>query len=1128
VVELGLHHRKVVFASGYVEPDEDTFSTLPLINKLLTDYSSRLLVIGMDGNGAHYDWGCTSCDARGECISSIAAANNYAILNTGSLPTFEAHRNGVTCSSIVDITLVSDALAPKTSEWRRNTTACVSSDHHAVEFTITESGLRQKKDRESTFKFNNKTAKWDKFVGALHEEMESRLLTDNTIVLQLPADIDSLLQQVVDSCQSACLKSMKLRGNQREFNPFWTPELEAEKKKVIRLHHCLHETKIHGLPTAAAAKRHQEARVKYTKSIRKASALNFRNFCQRQGKEDVWSLTNRLLKDNPKAQPPSTLRLPTGYTESAEETASALLHHFYPDDTADTTYEHKYLRSRENILSKAEPEPPFTSDEVRECLKSMNPHKAPGHDALSSDIVTSFFEQFPNLTTSIMNSCLDAGYFPGAWKQAIVRILQKPGRDDYSQLGAHRPIGLLPVFGKLLEKLLIKRLTYRAQKDKSWRPEQFGFREQTTTGDALRSVVSQVHKARSRKQQVIGVTFDIKAAFDNAWWPALHERLRKTGCPSNIHRLIQSYLKDREVTLKLADAQVTKSMTKGCVQGSVCGPTFWNLILDSLLEMELPAGCTLQAYADDVFLLVTGKDSGTVEKAANEAISLIEEWGASNKLTFSASKTQAINFTPGSKNISLTMDGAKLPIVPTIKLLGVILDSQLNFTHHAKHIIQKLTKTFRRLCLFVRPTWGVNPVNVEIIYRHVIEPTVTYAAGVWGVAVERPSVRRKLRAFQRSYAIRAIRGFHTVSAVSALALAQFMPLHLKVKEVHLIEKVKETGAFDGLPDEVTLDKRLPPERQLHPANRITISPHFAHTQEDADSHASPINIFTDGSKLDTGQTGCAFVIRHPDGRQEKRHLRLHDSCTVFQAEVFAIDKALTWCLKHATTPVTIYSDSLSALNAISDRSNPAPLVVSIHDTLSRLLPRLPVSFVWVKAHVGIKGNEEADAAAKEAAVKAGAKHYSCFPLSYAKRHIRAELQGAWQQEYLDAVQGSTTRLFFKSLGSVQRFRELQQESSFEVTQVLTGHGFHMEYLTRFHIKSDSRCPCDGDSEQDISHLLLHCPHYAGLRADYVRLCSDMNVDPMDLDAGSKHPILVNSFISFVIDLIGSLKEYNHL
>ena len=97
-----------------------------------------------------------------------------------------------------------------------------------------------------------------------------------------------------------------------------------------------------------------------------------------------------------------------------------------------------------------------------------------------------------------------------------------------------------------------------------------------------------------------------------------------------------------------------------------------------------------------------------------------------------------------------------------------------------------------------------------------------------------------------------------------------------------------------------------------------------------------------------------------------------------------------------------------------------------------------------------------------------------------------------------------------------------------MTQVLTGHGFHAEYLTRFKIKADSRCPCDRESIQDITHLLFSCPQYAGLRSHYLSLCAKLGVTPLDLDSGSNHPQLIDSFISFTTQVIDSLKEFNSM
>ena len=736
-----------------------------------------------------------------------------------------------------------------------------------------------------------------------------------------------------------------------------------------------------------------------------------------------------------------------------------------------------------------------------------------------------FVRNFPEWTTGLMNRCLDAGYFPKSWKAAVVKIIQKPGRDDYTNLSSFRPIGLLPVFGKLLEKLFVRRLTFAAQTQHQWSNKQYGFRQQTSTVDALRTLMQKIADAKQRKQHVIGVSLDIKAAFDNAWWPALMERLRRTRCPGNVHRLISSYLDERTVNLDYADAHCSKSMTKGCVQGSVCGPTFWNLVLDELLCVQLPDGCHIQAYADDVMLLAEGNSVDEVEAAANAALEAIYEWGRSVKLTFSAAKTQAIAFTSKSKSASVSMDDHPIPFRPDIKLLGVILDANLNFIKHVRYVLQKVGRTFKLLCKYVRPTWGVHPENVEILWHHVIVPTITYASGIWGAAAERSSVQKMLRTFQRSFAIRCIRGFHTVSAVAASALAGFIPLHLKIKETYRIECVKASGRFEDLPDDVTLEQRVRPESLLHPSKRVTISSSSAETQTQADAAASETNIFTDGSKLESGDTGCAFVIFHPSGRQEPRKFRLEAACSVFQAELFALDAATQWTRKHAKSDVTVYSDSSSALSAIKDRSNTNPLVASIHRSLSETSGRINVRFVWVRAHIGIIGNEAADAAAKEAATQKRGKVYTCFPLSYAKHFIRTQSLDAWQQEYSSAETGSTTRLFFPTIDSISKFRS-SVAASFEMTQILTGHGFHRQYLHRFKIASTDACPCQPDAVQDVHHLLTSCNRFYPRTQDFAAKCAAEDVDVWDLAAVSTRPWLLDAFVLLVNTIVGTLKSFN--
>ena len=632
---------------------------------------------------------------------------------------------------------------------------------------------------------------------------------------------------------------------------------------------------------------------------------------------------------------------------------------------------------------------------------------------------------------------------------------------------------MLPIFGKLLEKLFVRRLTYDARTRGVWSRKQYGFREQSSTVDALNNAIEKIREAKSGKQQVIAVSLDIKAAFDNAWWPSIFERLRRTQCPINIFKLIKSYFTGRAVSLTYGEAEFTKTMTRGCVQGSVCGPTFWNLVLDELLELPLPAGCQIQAFADDVLLLVSGEDTICVQDAANRALQAISNWGDSVKLTFSPTKTQAVPFTSDAVNANITMNGVQVPLSDRVKLLGVIIDKHLKFSDHVRAVVRKASNIFKNLCKFVRPTWCVHSENVSIIYKQVIEPIITYAAEVWGSAVQYDHVRRVLRSFQRTFAIRAIRGFHTISAVSALALARFTPLHLKIKEVHDIGRVKRTGVAPTIPDDIRLETRARPEDLLHPSKRRHISFLTAKDQTEADALSSLTNIFTDGSKSDAG-VGAAFVVKH-NGNTASRKFKLNTLCSVFQAELLALSQALVWCVHHLETDATIFSDSLSGLNALSYPANTNQLVNECRKSLEDIHFR--IKFVWVKAHVGIAGNEEADAAAKAASISHSASAYNAFPLSLAKRIIRSNNFEEWAEEYANASTGSGTRQWFPRLLDVHRLMEVT-EASFQLTQILTGHGFHKEYLHRFHITSDELCPCDGITTQSLDHLIKNCNRFA--------------------------------------------------
>ncbi|XP_052758208.1 uncharacterized protein LOC128202324 [Galleria mellonella] len=913
--------------------------------------------------------------------------------------------------------------------------------------------------------------------------------------------IHDAVTQLTKDIHAACRRNIPKRTGNRDSNPWWNAELEALKKQCIKLHHRIHDLSVTGKPLGSTLDEYRALKAEYAKKISFASTQHFKEFCSAQGKEDVWAITNRLMKySNNFRSPPQTVRIGQIHTDSCATTAAALLNHYFPDDGPDTSVQQRLLRAEANNIPDTDEDIPFTREEVEECLASISPNKAPGNDSLTSDICLHVFKAIPMVILGILNRCLQIGYFPENWKDAHIKIIPKPDKIDSNDVSAFRPIGLLPVFGKLLEKLFINRINFHIHQLGLDNPRQFGFKPLTSTTDALQHAINCITEAQSAGDQVVAVSLDIRAAFDNAWWPALFSRLKRINCPRNLYNLVLNYTKDRRVILDYGTATIQKNMSKGCIQGSACGPSLWNLILDGLFDVPLPEGCDVQAFADDVLLIVRGCTVDEIETRTRIALRSITEWGHSVKLHFGPAKTQAVAFTARARSAKIEIDQQSIPIREEIKLLGVIIDWRLKFIKHASHIALKASKLFNKLARITRPTWGPHPDNIATLYRQVIEPMFTYAAGIWGGAVRFTTVKRRLRTVQRQFAIRAIRAFRTVSAAAAIALAQFVPLHLKVLECTKLHKVKVTGTLDCLPDDIELAKPVKTRQLLHPAERRTFEFALANNEDDIKrlTAGTQYMIYTDGSKLDSGEVGAAAIIYRPSGQPVLKKVKLCRTNTVFTAELTAIKIGIQWLedTKVSDASITILSDSRSALMALQQRSNREPTVNSIHRAIHTSSNHF--NFVWVKAHVGIIGNEQADEAARTAATLKVASQKNSFPMSYARYCIRKDTYSASNNEYVAETSSSLISSWLPTLDSIAAYRKAVP-ISFAMTQIITGHSFAKQYLHRFRITDNNTCPCDNNSIQTIQHLLRDCPIFATQRHNHVSRCAMLRVAPYQLD-----------------------------
>ena len=86
------------------------------------------------------------------------------------------------------------------------------------------------------------------------------------------------------------------------------------------------------------------------------------------------------------------------------------------------------------------------------------------------------------------------------------------------------------------------------------------------------------------------------------------------------------------VTLHANTHTVKRTVTKGCPQGSCCGPGFWNIIYNAVLNLDFSCHTIAIAFADDLAPMTKGNTPTEAEAFANSYLAKIEKWAIENKM----------------------------------------------------------------------------------------------------------------------------------------------------------------------------------------------------------------------------------------------------------------------------------------------------------------------------------------------------------------------------------------------------------------------------------------------------------------------------------------------------------------
>ena len=371
------------------------------------------------------------------------------------------------------------------------------------------------------------------------------------------------------------------------------------------------------------------------------------------------------------------------------------------------------------------------------------------------------------------------------------------------------------------------------------------------------------------------------------------------------------------------------------------------------------------AFADDLILMTRGKTVVEAENSANTELNKTAAWAKNYKIDFNEDKSTAMLVSRRKrkerKEINVLLNYKLLKEVNKIKYLGIIMDNKFTFSQHISYAAEKCTKLIYSLSKSAKIWRGLRYEVLKTMYKGAILPVLLYGAPVWIDAMKYTCNRWKYIRIQRLMNLRIAKAFRTTSTEALSVVAGTIPILIKIdKAVNSYNIKKGRG------------------NQTHIINREVEIKYWQHPADDAkiiqakENKEQTIQAYTDGSK--TGHrvgAGIAIFIGIELAVQEK--FKLDNRCSNNQAEQLAITKVLEATEKIDTsenTPprtATILTDSSITIDSIKNVRNHSYLIQKIRKMTSLERENWTIEFSWVKAHVGIFGNELADKLAKAAA-----------------------------------------------------------------------------------------------------------------------------------------------------------------
>jgi endonuclease/exonuclease/phosphatase (EEP) superfamily protein YafD len=470
-----------------------------IIEDLLSESNERTICIG-DVNAHHPKWSLGNGNKRGTQLFGIIQANRYEVLGDKNYPTRYNPSTGKSGSP--DLAIVDKKNVGNIKEWK--TGRDVGSDHLPIIVTLTTQPHKRTIHKRNNWTYSKcKVDEYEKHI------VEGMKLWDEEIkeIDNIDTIYNKFQNTIIAAAEKACPKSKEKQW--RKGNPWWNQKCKIEVKNRTRKRRTLQRRR-----NLLAYKLYKIQDIRTKKTITEAKSNYWDKTCSNLSVNDAYKIYKNL--NNSKQKIVAVTTPGKGNITNQEEIAQSLCNYFATcNDKASQRGKKDQQRGKEKQRRTLIRDPnynnPITTEEVKEVVRKLNIKKANGPDEIHPFMIKLASEQLLPYLTKIFNLSFIQGETPKIWREGRLFPIPKIN-NSIIPIDKFRPIALLSVIGKMLEKIICKRITEVAER-KKWLPTfQNGFRWNKSTINNLIVLQQEIHEAYKNKEYMITVFIDISKA----------------------------------------------------------------------------------------------------------------------------------------------------------------------------------------------------------------------------------------------------------------------------------------------------------------------------------------------------------------------------------------------------------------------------------------------------------------------------------------------------------------------------------------------------------------------------------------------------------------------------------------